>query len=97
MAYSAPATTGERVAPLSTTAVNHTAQSKLQTLLASWRRHLAAQRMSLATLDAYSVAVRGLDAFSRRAAMITPLGHPRRARAEELMGKKAGGSTRSRL
>jgi hypothetical protein len=40
-----------------------TATSELASLLASWRRHLAAQRMSLATLSTYSAAVRGLDGF----------------------------------
>ncbi len=40
-----------------------TATSDLPTLLASWRRHLAAQRMSPATLDTYSASVRGLDRF----------------------------------
>lgn len=37
--------------------------SDLLTLLASWRRHLAAQRMSPATLATYSASVRGLDRF----------------------------------
>ncbi|MEP6638083.1 MAG: hypothetical protein ABJC39_01925 [Chloroflexota bacterium] len=32
-------------------------------LLASWRRHLTAQRMSRATLDSYSASVLGLDRF----------------------------------
>ena len=40
-----------------------TASSELLTLLASWRRHLAAQRMSPATLATYSAAVRGLDTY----------------------------------
>ena len=42
---------------------DHTAPSELTALLASWRRHLTAQRMSPATLSTYSAAVRGLDAF----------------------------------
>jgi hypothetical protein len=40
-----------------------TASSELITLLASWRRHLTAQRMSPATLDTYSASVRGLNRF----------------------------------
>ena len=46
-----------------------TAASDLPTLLASWRRHLTAQRMSPATLDTYSASVRGLDRFLREQAM----------------------------
>ena len=40
-----------------------TAPFDLPPLLASWRRHLTAQRMSPATLATYSAAVRGVDAF----------------------------------
>jgi len=46
-----------------TSSPHDTAPSGLATLLASWRRHLTAQRMSPATLSTYSAAVRGLDAF----------------------------------
>jgi site-specific recombinase XerD len=54
---------------------DHTAPSELTALLASWRRHLAAQNMSPATLATYSAAVRGLDAF------LTDQGMPRAAAA----------------
>ena len=37
--------------------------SEVASLLASWRRHLAAQRMSPATISTYSAAVHGLDVF----------------------------------
>ena len=37
-----------------------TTTSELLTLLASWRRHLVAQRMSPATLSTYAAAVRAL-------------------------------------
>ncbi len=40
-----------------------TTSSELLTLLASWRRHLLAQRMSPATLSTYAAAVRALDTF----------------------------------
>jgi site-specific recombinase XerD len=46
-----------------TGSLDDTAPSELMTLLASWRRHLAAQRMSPATLATYSAAVRALDSF----------------------------------
>ena len=46
-----------------TSHAHHTAASDLPTLLASRRWHLAAQRLSPATLPTYSAAVRGLDAF----------------------------------
>ena len=52
-----------------TTALNDTTQSDLPALLGSWRRHLAAQRMSPATLDTYSASVRGLDRFLVEQAM----------------------------
>lgn len=42
---------------------HHTAPSDLPTMLALWRRHLAVQRLSRATLVTYSAAVRGRDAF----------------------------------
>lgn len=40
-----------------------TAPSELITLLASWRRHLAGQRMSPSILVSHSAAVRGFDRF----------------------------------
>ena len=40
-----------------------TATTELDDLLASWRRHLTAQRMSPATLSTYSASVRRLSAF----------------------------------
>ncbi len=59
----------ERIALPSRSAgsAHDTATSDLPTLLASWRRHLTAQRMSPATLDTYSASVQGLDrSLSRR-------------------------------
>jgi hypothetical protein len=41
----------------------HDTAADLADLLASWRRHLAAQRMSPATLSTYSAAVGRLDRF----------------------------------
>ena len=52
-----------------TTELNDTTQSDLPALLGSWRRHLAAQRMSPATLDTYSASVRGLDRYLASEAM----------------------------
>jgi site-specific recombinase XerD len=74
MAYTAPiayagrlrqqlAATGEGMATSPTSTPNDTSPFDLPPLLASWRRHLTAQRMSPATLATYSAAVRGLDAF----------------------------------
>ncbi len=40
-----------------------TGTSELEALNASWRRHLAAQRMSSATLDTYGTSVRLLDRY----------------------------------
>jgi site-specific recombinase XerD len=65
-----------------TNAVHDTAPSDLQTLLASWRRHLAAQRMSPATLATYSAAVRGLDAFLAEQAMPRAIGSISREHVE---------------
>lgn len=48
-----------------------TATSDLSTLLASWRRHLVAQRMSPATLSTYSTSVRQLARFLAERGMPT--------------------------
>ncbi len=42
---------------------HHTASPELDDLIASWRRHLVAQRMSPATLSTYSTSVRQLGRF----------------------------------
>jgi site-specific recombinase XerD len=57
------------------TPANHTNAGDLPDLLASWRRHLPAQRMSPATLSTYSAAVNQLDRF------LTGRGMPRAASA----------------
>ena len=51
------------MAPITTDAAHHTATPELDGLLASWRRHLVAQRMSPATLSTYTTSVRQLAAF----------------------------------
>jgi site-specific recombinase XerD len=51
------------VATTPSSGTHDTAQSELLLLLASWRRHMTAQRMSRATLTTYSAAVSQLDAF----------------------------------
>lgn len=48
-----------------------TATGELARLLTSWRRHLAAQRMSPATLSTYSAAVNGLARFLAERGMPT--------------------------
>lgn len=63
-------------------APHDTADSELMGLLDSWRRHLAAQRMSPATLATYSTAVRGLDAFLAAQDMPRTAGGLRREHVE---------------
>jgi len=68
-----------------------TASSELIGLLASWRRHLTAQRMSPATLDTYSASVRGLDRFLASAGLPQAVAELRREHIEafitDLLGK----------
>jgi hypothetical protein len=45
------------------------AADELEELVASWRRHLRAQRMSPATISTYTVAVRQLAAYLRTQGM----------------------------
>ena len=66
--------TRDAMATTPTSPEHHTAPPDLDTLLAWWRRHLAAQRMSPAKLAIYSAAVRGLDAFL--ADPVMPRGRP---------------------
>ena len=67
IAYAAsvsPSTAGEgSMQTVTTNAVHHTATSELDDLIASWRRHLVAQRMSQATLSTYSTSTHQLSAF----------------------------------
>jgi site-specific recombinase XerD len=65
-----------------TSTPNDTAPSDLAMLLASWRRHLTAQRMSPATLATYSAAVRGLEAFLVEQAMPQAVGSIHREHVE---------------
>ena len=65
-----------------TSTLHDTAPSDLATLLASWRRHLTAQRMSPATLATYSAAVRGLDAFLAAQVMPQSVGSIHREQVE---------------
>jgi site-specific recombinase XerD len=51
------------MAPITTDAPHHTATSELDDLIASWRRHLTAQRMSPATLSTYTTSARQLARF----------------------------------
>ncbi len=70
---------------------HHTALPDLVPLLASWRRHLAAQRMSPATLSTYSAAVGQLDKFLEAQAMPRAVAAIRREHVEafitHLLGK----------
>lgn len=65
-----------------TSTSNDTAPFDLAPLLASWRRHLNAQRMSPATLATYSAAVRGLDAFLTEKGMPRAVARMRREHVE---------------
>lgn len=51
------------MAPITTDAPHHTGTAELDDLIASWRRHLTAQRMSPATLSTYSTSTRQLARF----------------------------------
>jgi site-specific recombinase XerD len=51
------------MAPITTDAHHHTATTELDDLIASWRRHLTAQRMSPATLSTYTTSARQLSRF----------------------------------
>ncbi len=63
------------MSPSPANAAHHTAAaapaSELEALVASWRRHMTAQRMSPATLSTYSTAVRQMDAFLTQQGMPT--------------------------
>lgn len=61
---------------------NDTATSELLLLLASWRRHMTAQRMSKATLTTYSAAVGQLDAFLAAEGMPRAVANIRREHLE---------------
>jgi hypothetical protein len=78
----------------SNSAPDDTASSELTRLLASWRRHLTAQRMSRATLDTYSSSVRGLDRFLASAGLPQSAPELHREHIEafitELLGKGTG-------
>ncbi len=78
----------------SNSAPDDTASSELTRLLASWRRHLTAQRMSRATLNTYSSSVRGLDRFLASAGLPQSAPELRREHIEafitELLGKGTG-------
>ena len=51
------------MSPSPANVADDTATAEFDALIASWRRHLTAQRMSPATLSTYSTAVRQLAAF----------------------------------
>ncbi len=57
--------------PITTDAANDTATAELDDLIASWRRHLVAQRMSPATLSTYGTSVRQLARFLAERGMPT--------------------------
>ncbi len=57
--------------PTTTDAAHHTAASELDDLIASWRRHLVAQRMSTATLSTYGTSVHQLARFLAERGMPT--------------------------
>jgi site-specific recombinase XerD len=62
------------MAPITTDAAHDTARANradLDDLIASWRRHLVAQRMSPATLSTYTTSVRQLAAFLDQTGMPT--------------------------
>ncbi len=59
------------MAPITTDVAHHTATTELHDLIASWRRHLTAQRMSPATLSTYSTSVRQLARFLAERGMPT--------------------------
>ena len=59
------------MAPITTDVAHHTATTELDDLIASWRRHLTAQRMSPATLSTYSTSVRQLARFLAERGMPT--------------------------
>ncbi|HSL76910.1 MAG TPA: phage integrase N-terminal SAM-like domain-containing protein, partial [Candidatus Limnocylindrales bacterium] len=63
-------------------AADDTSESELLGLLTSWRRHLAAQRMSPATLATYSAAVRGLDRYLEAEGLPRTVADLRRERIE---------------
>ncbi|HEY3335853.1 MAG TPA: tyrosine-type recombinase/integrase [Candidatus Limnocylindrales bacterium] len=70
---------------------NDTALSDLLTLLASWQRHMSAQRMSPATLSTYSAAVSQLDLYLESQGMPRAVAGIRREHVEafitDLLGK----------
>ena len=59
------------MATIPTDAGHHTATTELDDLIASWRRHLVAQRMSPATLSTYGTSVRQLARFLAERGMPT--------------------------
>ncbi|MEX2183475.1 MAG: tyrosine-type recombinase/integrase [Chloroflexota bacterium] len=59
------------MAPITTDVAHHTATAELDGLIASWRRHLTAQRMSPATLSTYSTSVRQFARFLAERGMPT--------------------------
>ncbi len=66
------------MAPITTDVAHHTATTELDDLIASWRRHLTARRMSPATLSTYSTSVRQLARFLAERGMPTsPAALPR--------------------
>ncbi len=70
-AVAKPLSSEEAMAPITTDAAHHTATAELDDLLASWRRHLVAQRMSPATLSTYTTSVRQLARFLAERGMPT--------------------------
>src|SRR4051812_43074265 len=63
-------------------APDHTTTGDLPDLIVSWRRHLAAQRMSAATLETYTIAACQLAAFLADQGMPTKAANIRREHVE---------------